>query len=158
MLLHSFNAAIEGSTPTAGLVLIGTKLYGMTRDSSGGNGTIFSLGTDGSAFATIHQFYGGEAPTSALTQSSDGLTLYGITPIGGSPYGQGTLFKCGLDGSNFTTIYQDFGNGSTGTFPEGKLLRVGSVLCGTTVFGGTANRGTLFKVNTDGTGYTTLHN
>src|SRR5213594_2782723 len=108
MLLHNFNAAAGGSTPPAGLALAGTtpKLFGVTRDSSGGNGTIFSLGTDGGSFTSIHEFVDGEWPTSALTASADGLTLYGVAPNGGSPYGQGYIFKCNLDGSGFTIIYQ----------------------------------------------------
>ena len=38
-----------------------------------------------------------------------------------------------------------------------QLRQVGNVLYGTTLRGGPANQGVLFRINTDGTGYAVLH-
>ena len=47
---------------------------------------------------------------------------------------------------------------SDGAGPEAGLLLSGNVLYGTAQNGGSAGYGTIFKVNTDGTGFTNLYN
>src|SRR6266478_4414227 len=46
---------------------------------------------------------------------------------------------------------------SDGGFPHGDLVLSNNTLFGTTQNGGSANNGTVFKVNTDGTGFTNLY-
>src|SRR5437867_5235062 len=46
---------------------------------------------------------------------------------------------------------------SDGIYPEGKLVLSGNILYGTASQGGTSERGTIFAVHTDGTGFTNLH-
>src|SRR5205809_1880595 len=47
---------------------------------------------------------------------------------------------------------------SDGAGPVAPLILSGTTLYGTASAGGTDRSGTVFKVNTDGTGFTTLHN
>ena len=56
----------------------------------------------------------------------------------------------------FTTLYS-FTDGSDGGFPGTGLVLSGNTLYGTTGNGGSPQWGTVFAVNTDGTGFTTLY-
>ena len=67
------------------LTLSGSTLYGMTLSGgANGNGTIFSINTDGSGFQNLFSFSGtnGDNPHGSLTLS--GSTLYGMTSAGGA--------------------------------------------------------------------------
>ena len=46
---------------------------------------------------------------------------------------------------------------SDGAGPWGELILSGSTLYGTTEIGGSSGNGTVFAINTDGTGFTNLH-
>src|SRR6266545_4495261 len=46
---------------------------------------------------------------------------------------------------------------SDGVYPYAGLILSGNVLYGTAIAGGSSDDGTVFAVNTDGTGFTTLH-
>ena len=69
-------------------------------------------------------------------------------------------FSCGLIGQSsaltFTTLYSFSSSG--GIRPFAGLVSSGNTLYGTTIGGGTSNNGTLFKINTDGSGFTTIYN
>ena len=46
---------------------------------------------------------------------------------------------------------------SDGSYPYAGLILSGNTLYGTTIDGGSSGNGTVFAVNTDGTGFTNLH-
>ena len=56
---------------------------------------------------------------------------------------------------NFTTLHNF--NGGNGAQPYAGLILSGNTLYGTTAGGGISNNGTVFSVNTNGTGFTNLH-
>ena len=56
----------------------------------------------------------------------------------------------------FTTLYS-FTGGNDGAQPSAGLILSGNTLYGTAVYGGALGNGTVFAVNTDGTGFTNLH-
>jgi uncharacterized repeat protein (TIGR03803 family) len=153
-----------GASPYGGLTLSGNALYGTTSIGGiWGQGTIFKLNTDGTGFATLHDFTAtdpntgsnsdGATPDAGLVLSGD--TLFGVTKYGGSS-GNGTLFKVNTDGTGFTTLRR-FTGGSDGGRPYAELTVSGDVLYGTAAFGGVSGNGTVFKLNTNGTGFTVLH-
>jgi len=158
----------DGINPVGGLVLSGNTLYGTALQ--GGNsrqGTVFAVNTDGTGFTTLHHFAGspsdGALPVAGLILS--GNTLYGATEGGGS-LGYGTVFAGNTDGTGFTTLH-DFtsiswcsgcvNSNSDGALPVAGLILSGNSLYGTTKSGGNSGNGTVFAVNTDGAGFTTLH-
>jgi uncharacterized repeat protein (TIGR03803 family) len=146
----------DGANPAAGLVLSANTLYGTT--SSGGdsgNGTVFALNTDGTGFTNLHRFNSSDGgyPEAGLTLS--GNTLYGTTSGGGNS-GNGTVFAINLEGTGFTNLHS-FEYNSDGAYPGAGLILSGNTLYGTAKEGGSGNQGTVFKVNTDGTGFTNLH-
>jgi uncharacterized repeat protein (TIGR03803 family) len=75
--------------------------------------------------------------------------LYGITDAGGANT-LGTLFK--MDSTNHVTVLYNFGASATDAVrPVGDLLMdAAGNLYGATVIGGTANLGTVFKLDTTG--------
>ena len=160
----------DGSIPHP-LILSGKTLYGTTYDGgSSGSGTVFKVNTDGSGFTTLRGFAAlntstnvdGANPVAGLSLSSD--TLYGTTYRGGNS-GNGTVFKVNTDGSGFTTLYSftagsgnyPFISNSDGAYPYAGLILLGNTLYGTAWRGGSSRWGTVFAVNTDGTGFTNLH-
>jgi uncharacterized repeat protein (TIGR03803 family) len=162
--LHSFAGyPSDGVSPQAGLILSGNTLYG-TAFSGGSSayGTVFKLNADGTGFTNLHSFNysDGVNPQAGLILS--GTTLYGTAYQGGSS-GQGTVFAVSTNGTGFTTVYS-FTAGSSflytnsdGSQPRAGLILSGNTLYGTASLGGSSDNGTVFAVNTDGTGFTTLH-
>lgn len=158
-----FRTNLDGGQPIGGLVLLGNTLYGTSGiGGTAGRGTIFAINTDGSGFTNLHNFNGntdGVATAAGLVWS--GGRLYGASQSGGSN-GSGMLFGMNLDGSSYTVLHSFAGvSGSVnseGAQPLATMTASGTNLFGTCVSGGTGGKGTVFRINTDGSGFTNLHN
>jgi uncharacterized repeat protein (TIGR03803 family) len=158
-VLEGFPGMTNGYDPNAPLLLSGMTLYGTTAayisGGSYGYGTVFQINADGSGYKVLKYFSGGDDgkwPYTGLVLS--GTTLYGTTSSGGA-YGNGTVFAINTDGSGFTVL-KAFAGGSDGAYPNAPLLLSGPTLYGTTYLGGDFGCGTMFSVNTNGSGYTVL--
>jgi uncharacterized repeat protein (TIGR03803 family) len=161
-VLKHFAGGSDGAEPRARLVLSDTVLYGTTYATNAnppyGAGTVFKVNTDGSGYTVLHQFSSasdGAGPAGPLLLSEG--TLYGTTTWGGLGPGSGggTVYGVGTNGSGFAAL-KYFTGGSDGELPTGPLALYGRTLFGATHGGGTSGDGTLFKVNTDGSGFATL--
>ena len=157
--LHSFtNEVLSSATPLGSLTLSGSFLYGMGYGGgASGQGTVFRIGTNGSGYTALYSFTGGSdgaAPKGSLTLAGDGATLYGLTSGGTSS--NGTVFAIGTNGT-FTLLHTFTGN--DGAAPGGDLTLSpdGSTLYGLTSRGGASSSGTVFRVGTSGSGFTTLY-
>jgi uncharacterized repeat protein (TIGR03803 family) len=165
--LHGFSGT-DGASPFASVILVGDSLYGTTSDSgTSGSGTVFALNTNGTGFRTLYRFTAippypspstnedGYSPQAGLV--SGDKTLYGTTS-GGGIAGFGTVFSLNTNGTGFQVLHS-FTGGSEGASPSRILC--GNTLYGTTlgdiVGGGTTERGTVFAINIDGTGFHTLY-
>jgi len=169
--LHNFTAIdpdtfanSDGATPYGGLVLSGNVLYGTANNGgNSGNGALFAINTDGSGFTNLHSFTAINPDTGANSDGANpnaglilsGQTLYGTTP-GGGISANGTVFKLNTDGTGFTALHH-FTYGSDGGIPYAELILSGNALYGTTAYGGGSLNGTVFKLDTNGAGFTTLH-
>ena len=157
-LLHSFSDPDGALYPEGSLILSGSTLYGVTQSSPSGKGAIYKVNTDGNGFSVLHSFTGGasdgDLPYNSLTLS--GSTLYGMTSLGGNS-DLGTIFKMNTDGSDFQLLHSFAGGVGDGSTPYGTLTLSGSTLYGMTPDDGASNKGTLFKVNTDGSDFSVLH-
>jgi uncharacterized repeat protein (TIGR03803 family) len=102
----------------------------------------------------------GANPIAGLILS--GNTLYGTTQHGGSE-NVGTVFGINTDGTGFTNLHSFTvlsgrnETNSDGADPYAGLILSGNTVYGTASEGGTSGAGTIFVVNTDGTGFTNLH-
>jgi len=161
-ILHNFGGIYrDGYAPLTDLVLASDTLYGTT--ASGGtnyNGTIFKINTDGSGYAIIRSLTNSDSPEGGMVLV--GNTLYGTMFTGGSA-DNGSIFKMNTDGSGFTelhsfsaTVPSVFGTNSDGNRPQGDLVTDGSTLYGTAQYGGANGNGTIFKINTNGSGFTVI--
>lgn len=154
-VLHSF-----GASDANPLNLIQGKdgvLYG------GGNSTVFALNTDGSDYRVLHTLISGSEGNGIngkLIQGNDGA-LYGAA-TGGGTKGFGTVFKLDTNGANFSVLHTFFATNPDGKQPVAGLMQGSDgALYGTTSIGGTNSglvSGTIFKLDTDGGNYQTLHN
>lgn len=93
--LHTFTSGVDGQGPSAGMVILGSTLYGTTAGSGFaqlGLGTIFQINTDGTDYHVLDSFAGvdGSAPLGDLV--TDGTALYGTTYRGGD-HDLGTVFS-----------------------------------------------------------------
>jgi uncharacterized repeat protein (TIGR03803 family) len=160
--LYGFTGGNDGADPNAGLVLSGNILYGTApAGGTNGEGTVFAITTNGAFLAALHDFTSltnstnndGAYPVAGLILSVN--ILYGTAAHGGIN-GQGTVFAVNTNGTGFTNLY-NFTGGSDGAVPYGRLVLSGSTLYGTASGGGSSGNGTVFSVNTDGSGFTILH-
>lgn len=167
--LHTFNGW-DGIVPAAGLVASSGRLYGTT-ESGGSNtstafsssGTVFSMSTNGSDYKVLHNFTDlgfspqtnsdGAHPKASLLISGD--TLYGTAAFGGTN-ASGTVFSINTNGTGFTMLH-NFTGGNGGASPQANLVLSDGTLYGTTRNGGTNNVGTVFSINTNGSGFSVLH-
>ena len=168
-ILHGFTAwrslartNSDGWAPQ-GVVLLGDTLYGTAQEGgSAGCGTVFKVKTNGKGFTVLHSFSrtDGATPWAGLVMSAQ--ALYGMTQRGGSA-DEGTVFKVNLDGSGFAILHSFSAAGginytnSDGHAPQSELVLSDKVLYGASCSGGVGGTGTVFKVNTDGTSFSILH-
>lgn len=147
--LVNFTGA-NGSAPYCSLVEDADgNYYGTT--SSGGSadkGTVFKM-TAAGVLTTLHSFLGvdGSYPYAELVRGSDG-NFYGCTYQGGAN-DKGTIFKITPAGV-FATLYVFMG-GNDGAGPYAGLVQAtDGNFYGTTSKGGSANKGTVFRIASNG--------
>ncbi len=156
-ILYNFTGGSDGGSPTAKLTFDAagnlystTEVGGDSSQCSFGCGTVFklTLGSRGSwTESVLHTFAGGSSdganPTAGVVFNTAG-NLYGVTFSGGAA---GMLFKLSPKSGPWTeTILYAFTGGSDGKLPSGDLMwDAAGNLYGTTTYGGTLNRGVVFR-------------
>ncbi len=178
-VLHTFSATsgssatnVDGSEPQGGLVLSGDTLFGTAEwGGTNGNGTVWAVNTDGSNFTTLHHFaanYGSPATNSDGIEPQGGMVLSGDTLFGtaqdGGTNANGTVWAVTTNGTAFAILHTfsivsgPVGTNGDGQFPNGALILAGDTLYGTAYYGGdSGGNGTVFKLNTNGSEFATLH-
>jgi uncharacterized repeat protein (TIGR03803 family) len=169
---NRFRTNGDGANPVGSLVLSGKTLYGNARSGGDfGQGAVFRVDIDGTAFTNLHSFYGisvdgffavasgdGDAPIGGLVLLSN--ILYGATSQGGTtnsgifPNGYGIVFAVNTDGTGFIPLYRFSAVSNTnysnpdGANPSAGLVLGSNTLYGTAGGGGTSGDGTIFGVPT----------
>ena len=145
-----YNFQKEYNNPIYSLILSGTVIYGIVFESLEGYGSIFKINTDGTGFTKLSNI--SKFPFADLLLYDN--YLYGIT--WGGTGESGKIFKMKTDGTEFLVLHS-FDNTAEGQQAYNALTLVENTLYGTTTSGGNNNSGTLFKINTDGTGFEKLY-
>lgn len=122
---------------------------------------IFALDTQGGNYRVLHELSTttneGTFPMGRLLQASDGA-LYGTCALdntGANP--SGSIFKITTNG-DFSVLHFFPATNGDGVEPVAGLIQGSDgALYGTTLGGGASSLGTVFKINTDGSGYKILH-
>ena len=161
-LLYSFDGVAEGRYPYGALIEdTDGILYGTL--SSGGpmlGGSIFSIEKDSFDLSLLKTFGfstdDGNFPYGTLMESVDGK-IYGNTFSGGADF-VGVIFSMEKDGSGYNLVYEFTPSKGGHPYYGNQLLEgPGGLLYGTTLRGGAADNGVIFKLNKTGAGFTLLH-
>lgn len=167
----------DGGVPLDTLVLSSNILYGTAANGGlGGNGTVFRVGTNGANYTLLHTFTAGannhnidsltnsDGANSAAPLVFSSSNLLYSTSINGGTNGNGTIYLVTTNGS-FSVLHTFMAytpdspeTNSDGAQPNAGLVLSGNTLYGTTSFGGSADSGTIFSMNTNGTAFTVLYN
>lgn len=155
-------SALEGANPKGGGVVIGNQYFGTTQvGGTNGKGVLYRVNLDGTGFTKLKEFSSNEGqpnydnwanPNGLLTA---GGQIYG-TLGGASNNWEGSIYRVDATGSNFAELYNFRGNTSAGYRPNIAFVD-GNTLYGFCYYGGDAWEGTLFKINTDGSGFQKLY-
>jgi uncharacterized repeat protein (TIGR03803 family) len=158
--LASLNGT-NGSFINGGLILdsSGNLLGTAEGGGPGGDGTVFELTKSGSGFSStptlLATFSGtdGASPDGSLITDAAG-DLFGATGSGGAN-NDGTIFEITMTtNGNYSgqTVLASF-SGSNGNGPTGVSIDAAGDLFGTTLTGGADNKGTVFEITKNGSGY-----
>jgi uncharacterized repeat protein (TIGR03803 family) len=139
----------NGFPSIAGVILSNDMLYGVTFITA----RVFKISTNGTGFAVLKSL-GSEPSTGKLLL--DGDTLYG-TYNGDDFSNYGLVFKLKTDGTGYAVLHTFSRFSNDGNMPSSALVLSGTTLYGTTYYGGRDGAGTVFKVETSGTGFGLLH-
>jgi uncharacterized repeat protein (TIGR03803 family) len=154
-VIHDFNSAfptLDGAHPYGGLVVRMGLLYGTTQLGGVGNlGTVFSITKTG-GYVTLYNFKGGatdgQGPNAGVLFDTAG-NIYGTTYSGGQS-NAGTVYKISAGGGE-SILHHFERNTGDGTNPYSNLIKAKGSFYGTTLLGGSANGGTVYKITTSGT-------
>ncbi len=151
----------DGVYPSGVMALSGNTLFGFC--SGGGiygNGTVFSVTTEGTNFNVLHQFSllvtnalsripnvnnDGDSPSGLIL---GGNVLYGTAKLGGTN-GSGTVFMLTTNGF-FAPLHFFTSSGLDGGNPVGGLWFSNNILYGTTQAGGANGSGVVFAMTNSG--------
>jgi uncharacterized repeat protein (TIGR03803 family) len=160
-ILWSFGSGTDGNGPVAGLIMDANgNLFGTTggggafASQSQQGGTVFELtpngaGWDESILWSFGNAIDGSNPQAGLIMDASG-NLFGTTAGGGDNEG-GTVFELippsTIGGPWTESILWSFGSGKDGFTPEaGAIMDKSGNLYGTTLHGGSAEKGTVFEL------------
>ena len=150
-VLYSFTGGADGGDPYAGVIGDSAgNLYGTTyRGGTTGKGTVYKLEITGEE-TVLYSFpdgADGENPYAGVIGDSAG-NLYGTTYGGGSA-NAGVVYK--VDSAGHETVLYTFTGGADGGGPYAGVIRDSAGnLYGTTINGGTAGAGVVYKLDTTG--------
>ncbi len=159
-VIYSFTNNSDGAHPAVSLTDVNGTLYGTTLSGgTGGGGTVFSINSNGTGFQTLYGF--GTSGNSDAYWPESGLVeinglLYGTSFFGGVS-GDGTVFSIDPTTHAEKVIYSFGSTTDDGNYPKGSLIAIGDTLYGTTLFGGTTGNGTVYSIDSTGTGYQILY-
>jgi uncharacterized repeat protein (TIGR03803 family) len=157
--LYIFKGASDGCYPGAGVIVVGSTLYGTTSEcGSTNNGVVFSVPITGGSESVLYSFGGlpdSTNPLSALLHVGD--YLYGTTK-GGGAWNFGTVYRVPIRGGSDDVLYS-FAGQPDGFYPVAPVINVGNYLYGTTEYGGANGYygGTVFRVPIAGGSDTILY-
>ncbi|SPE62356.1 conserved exported hypothetical protein [Verrucomicrobia bacterium] len=160
-VLHNFTNTPDGEMPAAGLVFDQGMLYGVSAfGGSSDDGTLFKVSTNGTGYTVLKTFtYSSDYTDGSMPEASliaaDGV-LFGTTLMGGSN-SYGTVFRISTNGTGYQILHH-FGAEVDGRQPYGKLCLDNGILYGGVGSGGISNYGAIFRISTEGTGYSVLMN
>ncbi|MEM7247333.1 MAG: IPTL-CTERM sorting domain-containing protein [Acidobacteriota bacterium] len=161
---HEFTLDVDGGRAEGGLIVVDDRLLGVIHgpgeDGIKLRGTVLSFDPTTDELTTLHYFsrFDGRRPDGMTKLVSDGERLYGVTIRGGSTEeeGNGTIYALDLNGAAFTVLHC-FELEVGGINPMGHLVLDGTRLYGATRTGADFGNGTLFEIDTDGTGFDVIH-
>lgn len=169
-VLYKFTGHGDGEFPDTGLiehngVLYGSTNFGGTPGSTLGHGTVFAIDLATEEYRQLTRFHGGEDGEVPGQLTTYGGKLYGATYNGGGstvvdcgngPFsGCGTLFVIDPTTGERHTLHRF--QYTDGAFPSGPIVAFGGALYGTTVVGGAATEGTIFRFDLASGTLTTLY-
>lgn len=154
-VIYSYSTYTGGFSPVGGLIEDNTGiLYGVNIWASG---SVFRINKDGSGYTELKLFEQGTPGELFFPYNgviTDGDYLYGAAGYGGSA-GKGGLFRIKKDDNSYQVLHEF--NGTDGELPVGSLLLADNgKLYGTTAYGGSNNLGSIFRIETTGSNFTTL--
>lgn len=176
-VIYNFTGGADGAYPSTGLTIDGPgNIYGTAFGGGGAQkfGTVFNLDNDGGGWslAPIYAFQAGSdgaGPISALVIGPDGA-LYGSTSAGGGGpcvsgsgyHGCGTVYSLRPPSQAPATVLYNWSSTilhrfsiTDGSYPQGALTFDSSGnIYGTTVNGGDAGWGVIYKLTPSGGGWT----
>ncbi|MGV8041896.1 MAG: choice-of-anchor tandem repeat GloVer-containing protein [Thermoanaerobaculaceae bacterium] len=153
------NQPLHGKTPLAAPVISAGEVFGTLSEGGQDNqGAVFRYRVSDASFTLLHSFSrysaGGLHPHGDLLL--DGAVLFGMTST--SPnMGYGAVFRMNTDGTNFLELHSFAGGPNDGAVGEGSFVLADGFLYGLTRAGGLNDKGTVFRIATDGTGFQLLH-
>jgi uncharacterized repeat protein (TIGR03803 family) len=145
-LVYSFATGPDVAAPQAGLIAVGSLLYGVaSTGGANGLGGVYSINPATGAEAIVFSFTAATGGASSSSLISSGGNLYGTTYGGGSaPYG--VIFQIDIKTAAVTTVYSFTGGADGGNPRAGVILYTGNFY-GTTTTGGAFNAGTVFAID-----------
>ena len=159
--LHHFTGGTDGSAPQGDVIRDHAgNLYGVTyRGGTNNGGVVYQLVPDGSGWRenVLHSFDSandGTNPMGGLVFDQAG-NLYGTTTDGG-PLNGGTAFMLSHSGNSWTsTVIHSFQRTARGPLPGASLaFDAAGNLYGTTIYGGSSDVGSIFKLTPGSGGWT----
>jgi len=186
-VIHDFVSASEGGASRSALkfAIAGQILFGtLSSDGPNNGGSVFKISDTDDQFERVYieanYANDGKNPQGKLAAGPSGrtsgsvqrtqmkpnvatnidsstITLYGTTRTGGSN-NWGTVYKVDGDGSNYMILHNFNFSATDGAGPQGGLVLAGNALYGTTSSGGGNYSGTVFQINTDGSGFNIIGN
>jgi uncharacterized repeat protein (TIGR03803 family) len=159
-ILYSFVKS-TGHNPHCRLTLgsDGHTVFGTSKTGgSDGVGVVFAFDLSSSQYNVLHTFQkskdnGYTAEHGFVTRSNK--KLFGLTHFGGE-YDKGVIYSLNEDGSDFKIMHSFGSDSKDGISPYGSLQLSNGYLYGTTQGGGKDDRGTIFRIDTNGNGYETI--
>ena len=152
---------MDARAPYAGFTEVTGTLFTVSSSGTDGasGGTLLKINRDGTGYQILGVFGvnggDGQAPVQPLN-SGPGGWLYGVTPIGGQ-FGGGSVFRFDTNGGNYS-ILRSFGPATNnGYLPAASPVDGGDgFLYGTLGEGGGSGRGLVYKMQTNGAGFTVV--